>query len=839
MRTTLIALVAIWTMSGCDSGGTKRDAGVDADGIAHDAEDAGEETQPDGDGGGIGDTDGGDANDAGDTGGGDWFRPDIDELDPDFGHGGLQTVGNHLSGTGALWDVEVQDDGKLVAFGRNYEGMVLVRVTSSGELDPEFGTGGFAWAPYGRPVNGFYYGLGEMEVAANGDLVVAGHIHPIGNSYQRTAVARFDESGLLDPTFADNGFYSPDPLNLTSAATCVELQSTGNIVVGLQDGGSKIVRFTPDGILDTGFGDNGQVLVSYGGQAADVIGLATRTDDRILLTGQSYSDSAYVALGALTADGDVDETFGDGAGHVVDSAPGTRQPTGYAIDLAPDGMILLAAARPVVGDEGSSQFAVGRFGADGTVDASFGTDGWITEADTGGRAFDVVVQSDNKVVAVGSAIWPGGQVGRVVRFGADGALDETFGNGGVVENTLVDALGVSLQPDGKIVTVGTNGFNRYLTDGSPDTAFGVDGHAAVATGHSIERAMAVAVQEDGGILVGGAISIVGGGGLVRLTADGEVDTTFGGSSQIRPVAPLMTAVTPWVIRFDSQGRILVGGQAWNVPGFRMARLSAEGVEDASFGLNGFEAGALVGADQVVTGNMAYLDDDNIFLGGFLVFDGAIHLGVLKIDSSGIADTAFGDEGLASVRLTAPVLVEANMLMEVLPGGEILVAALSSLYKFAPDGQLDAGFGDAGVLPVSASAMVVQGGFLYLWNGSSGLARYGLDGLLDAGFGTGGFVGEDLGIGPGSPVALSVASDGTILFGASNSDMWREDAVVFRYHADGTRDTGFGQEGRLDMPLSEHSSALHAVILDSSGRAIFAGRAWTAEGGSDFAVVRFE
>src|SRR4051794_30442870 len=100
----------------------------------------------------------------------------------------------------------------------------------------------------------------------------------------------------------------------------------------------------------------------------------------------------------------------------------------------------------------------------GDLDTTFGSGGIVLTDfppvvkkfhGTGGNAFDVKMQSDGKIVAVG---W-GLHDFAVARYNTNGSLDPTFGSGGKVETDFGqqnedDAYGLAIQPDGKIVVVG-------------------------------------------------------------------------------------------------------------------------------------------------------------------------------------------------------------------------------------------------------------------------------------------------------------------------------------------------------------------------------------------------
>ncbi|WP_437652433.1 hypothetical protein [Sorangium sp. So ce1182] len=103
-----------------------------------------------------------------------------------------------------------------------------------------------------------------------------------------------------------------------------------------------------------------------------------------------------------------------------------RLPRGGGHGLLCDGRILAGGTR-------DDRLAIVRFNADGGVDQAFGASGVAAidrafGSDTEG--FDVAVQSDGGIVAVGVAA--AGNRGVVVRFTSAGDVDGAFGGGGVV-----------------------------------------------------------------------------------------------------------------------------------------------------------------------------------------------------------------------------------------------------------------------------------------------------------------------------------------------------------------------------------------------------------------------
>ena len=194
-------------------------------------------------------------------------------------------------------------------------------------------------------------------------------------------------------------------------------------------------------------------------------------------------------------------------------------------------------------------FPAAASGAPGDLDPALGGDGSVLTSigETPGEAeaSATVVQPDGKIVAAG-----GVRTGfsatdfALVRYNADGSVDTTFGNDGVVRTPFspgsIDFVnGLALQPDGKIIAVGASGGEfigdtdfavaRYTADGSLDTGFSVDGKLTTEFGQQ-GSASAVAVQADGKIVVGGG----GGfkGALARYSSDGSLDSGFDGDGKL-------------------------------------------------------------------------------------------------------------------------------------------------------------------------------------------------------------------------------------------------------------------------------------------------------------------
>ncbi|MFJ5776034.1 calcium-binding protein [Streptomyces sp. NPDC093094] len=348
------------------------------------------------------------------------------------------------------------------------------------------------------------------------------------------------------------------------------------------------------GDLDPAFSGDGRVLtgIADDDRAADV---AVQPDGKIVSVGSSADLSLPESRFALTRhhpDGTPDTSFG-GDGTVTTAVnnmdPDLQWSEAQAVALQPDGRIVVAGSS-WRGYENCCWFTVARYNTDGSPDTSFGGGDGRVFTDFGGpdEARDVAVQPDGRIVAAGFA---GGEVG-VARYNADGSPDTGFGGGDGKVTTDPspgspeeggDGRALALQPDGRIVVggeVGTTAFDfallRYTADGTLDTSFGGDGIQRTDFG-AYDAVEALAVQPDGRIVAAGSSNdrIA----LARYTASGTPDTGFDGDGRV---------LTPGggardVVLQPGDGRIVVAGGNGD---FSLRRFGTDGSPDSGFGTAG-------------------------------------------------------------------------------------------------------------------------------------------------------------------------------------------------------------------------------------------------------------
>jgi uncharacterized delta-60 repeat protein len=404
---------------------------------------------------------------------------------------------------------------------------------TSGDLDPSFRNDGTLVTnitPWNEDV-------GDMAIQRNGRIVVVGRAST-RQGYGRFAVVRYRTDGALDRRFGGDGIVTTDLTAREDAATGVAIQSDGKIVVvGTATGAHgwarfAVVRYERNGALDGTFGDDGSVTVRFAAGGDDVArDVAIGPDGRIVVVGTALALHA-IALARIDASGGLDPTF-DGDGKVT-WAPGDEFASGSAVALQPDGRIVVAGQSWT--ESAFDGVVVLRFEPEGTLDEAFGIDGVTTAEFTAGTdgggdgAGGVALQPDGKIVVAGDAGGPAEYTSRfgLARFGDDGVLDATFGGDGTVRTNFTklddSARDLAIQPDGKIVAVGVAGFGwgslstfalaRFEADGSLDGTFGDAGKlrtpfGGAGPGDLIDilgaRAAAVELQPDGRIVVAGEV----------------------------------------------------------------------------------------------------------------------------------------------------------------------------------------------------------------------------------------------------------------------------------------------------------------------------------------------
>src|SRR5690349_8853397 len=363
-----------------------------------------------------------------------------------------------------------------------------------------------------------------------------------------------------------------------------------------------------------------------------------------------------------------------------------------------------------------------------------------------------------------------------------GSLDPTFGNGGKVLTDLGVGAGVPsdavLQPNGDIVISGGFGVARFLPTGKLNTTFGSGGLASAGFAGG-EGPQGVALQPDGKIIwVGsqGNPSFPAGGtfsfAVARFTANGTLDTSFGtgGQPSVEFFAPPMQGAQEFAraVLVQPDGKILVAGSARQgqirfapIQG-ALARFNANGTLDTSFGTGGkilSSSGGITALGLDAAGNIFTLPTRAEF------------------SPTGQADTGVtpaaitaSSHGGSSIFLPSGQFVQANTIGVAKHDVDVQVqrfnadgsiASASPAFDYSGAAGLDQAIDGAGAVAIQANGQAVVGGGHFLSTSLFGLARVNPDGTLDAGFGSGGVLTTTFN-GNEAVEALLIQPDGKII-----------------------------------------------------------------------------
>jgi uncharacterized delta-60 repeat protein len=407
------------------------------------------------------------------------------------------------------------------------------------------------------------------------------------------------------------------------------------------------IGFTPSanaaqGDLDTSFGVGGKVITSIGTSIDVAYAQVIQQDNKILLAGKTLGVNSFdIALVRYTSNGALDQSFGTNGKVITDI--GGRANEAFAIELQADNKILVAGR---TNDGSVNSFVLLRYNSNGTLDTSFGVNGIVITSfgEWNAGANSLKIQKDNKIILGGYTSFNTEQDFALVRYLADGSIDLSFGDNGYVQtdfnSTYNSIRAVAIQNDGKIVVTGKADTQmisaRYSTQGVLDNNFGTSGFVTTSTGDE-ESGDSVVIQNDGKIIVVGAITIYAG--IIndfivrRYLTNGQLDPSFGVSGIVQ--IDFSTNIDQaFSVTLQTDGKILVAGNADNGTNwdFGVVRLNSNGSRDSTFGSNGivttdFHPG-VTGSDEYV-GSIVVQKDGKIVIAGSSVTEGSLDFAIAR------------------------------------------------------------------------------------------------------------------------------------------------------------------------------------------------------------------
>ncbi|WP_018616889.1 Ig-like domain-containing protein [Segetibacter koreensis] len=436
----------------------------------------------------------------------------------------------------------------------------------------------------------------------------------------------------------------------------------------------------------------------------------------------------------------------------------------------------------------------------GQLDASFGKNGIVT-ADFGlstsaGWAYgkQVLTQKDGSIYLIVSD----GSSSSITRLHANGTVDSSYGYNGNSKFIHFQVAHGAFQSDGKIVVVGYTGnypdydnfsLGRYNANGSVDTTFSGDGILTTDFGPGKDVASSVAIQRDGKIVAAGTSS--GDFALARYNTNGTLDATFSGDGNL-------------TVDF------------------------ASGDDRAS--------------------SVAVQEDGKIVVIGITSKGSKSDFALARYNTNGSLDKTFSKDGKQTTNFNTYDIAYSIAIQRdgkiVLAGGTGEDYRSLTLARYNTDGSLDKSFSADGILvpdpalPWATSVAIQTDGKIVAVGGSDfSVARFNSDGTPDSTFSEDGRLSEDVGSGGAYPNSVSIRSDNSIVVAGTVYN----DIPYFKvtcYNADGTLNTTFSKDGKLEDFVHVSDTYYTNVAIQSDGKivaagnspsGIFTGYGWASQG----------
>jgi uncharacterized delta-60 repeat protein len=345
----------------------------------------------------------------------------------------------------------------------------------------------------------------------------------------------------------------------------------------------------------------------------------------------------------------------------------------FIIAVQPIGKIFLAGTvNTSSGNYINTDFSLSRYNLDGSLDFNFSDVGMLT-TDIGSKfnwasqdqASGIALQSDGKILIAGASSGP--ITGFALsRFNQDGTLDISFSEDGkVVAGNGFYSFGmgksIAIQPDGKILLVGTSGsylphykfaLSRFNIDGSLDTTFSEDGNLTTDIGVDVSFGSSVLLQPDGKILIAGTSGLYPDSdfALARYNADGSLDNSFSDDGMLTTDIYYNSSDNVNCAALQSNGKIIVAGFN-SYQGFVLVRYNTDGSLDSDFGSNGLVTIAIGNSGSIIY-SIALQADGKILVGGASTDTNytnkdtyRTYFTLVRYNEDGSLDATFSDDGI--------------------------------------------------------------------------------------------------------------------------------------------------------------------------------------------------
>lgn len=593
---------------------------------------------------------------------------------PGFGTSGVTLSPQESATSSAAYDVTEDPNGGFLVVGTVEGAGLLARLNPDGSLDSSFG------ANIGTGSTSFYDRFTTITVDSMGRPIVGGGESIFGKSQRSATVGRYLASASTTPPTA---ILSTPPSTPAANATSVtfvvtyspkdgktlntSFLSQGDILVTLPDSSTGVLQFVSFAFSGTDVLATYELMAPSGGFASGNYTFAVNANE--------VYDSAGIAVLA-TSLGNV-SLGNQNAGPVsitsIDVTPTQIKPGGsvmFSVTIANSSAIAVPSFSVLVSiqpADGSATYSIGSFPVSG-----LNAGGTTTVAAPPGLLLpgqSVLTPGTYKIrVTLSSPFVSSLDSDPVLTVIAPpppvvGGLDPSFGGGSgeVVQflpgSTITTTVSRNLG-NGVLLSAGFNEAGnlvlfRTLSDGTLDTTFGNEstGRVVVDLRGTFDVATGLTLDGTGRILISGYSVDPSGGGstafLARFSADGVQDSTFGNSgvALLAPSAIAGNVTTPRVLVIDASGNLYLVGVTRPASGTAadntalVIRTNGDGVIDEGYGTGG--ASLPVSTNPSAFNTAILLSTGQLLAGGSVSNgDGTTRMLIVKLNTNGSVDTKF-------------------------------------------------------------------------------------------------------------------------------------------------------------------------------------------------------
>ncbi len=368
----------------------------------------------------------------------------------------------------------------------------------------------------------------------------------------------------------------------------------------------------------------------------------------------------FSIINCYAQDGELDPTFGDG-GKVITNVRNYGGQEARSIAVQKDNKIIVSG---YFENDFGYDFVTFRYNPDGSLDSTYGNDGIaITNLSSSDYINSIAIQEDSKIVVAGGTYNGSDSDLAALRYTADGILDSTFNDSGIVVTPIGSGSGygrsISIQEDGKIVVAGgaQNGSDydfavvRYNINGSLDSTFNNDGIVIAPIGSGNDNVQSMSIQEGGKIFVVGFTQNGDDRAVAaaRFNTDGNLDNTYNNNGTvITSIASGSIYYISSVVIHNDGGIVVVGRSRneseWN---YIIEKYNNNVILDSTFN----KTGIIVIPNCASCGVYSHSDAVVVQSDGKIIFGGTGSNGtnydfmLIRYNTSGTIDSTFGDNGV--------------------------------------------------------------------------------------------------------------------------------------------------------------------------------------------------